>query len=134
MDNYTAHWAPQPALVALGWLAAAAALAGAVLYADPRGALLLGVAAMVLLALSVHGSVVRPRLAADPRGVRVRTAHGAHEFTWPETRTTLRTAKRLGRDSTTLEISAGDHLFVFGRLELGADPREVLDALANLRG
>lgn len=134
MDNYPARWAPQPALVGLGWLSAAAALAGAVLYVDPRGVVLLGVAAVVLLALSVHGSVVRPRLAADLRGVRVRTARGSHEFTWPETRTALRATKRFGRDGTTLEISAGDHLFVFGWLELGADPRDVLDALANLRG
>ena len=54
-------------------------------------------------------------------------------LTWPETRTQLRTTKRLARDTATLEISSGDQLFVFGWLELGTDPRDVLDVLSSLR-
>ncbi|TVT11944.1 PH domain-containing protein [Amycolatopsis bartoniae] len=97
------------------------------------GDVLFAVAAVVLAALSAHGLLVRPRLAADAAGVRIRTAGGVREFGWQEASAELRSTRRLGRDSTTLEISAGEQLFVFGWLELGADPRDVLDALTALR-
>jgi hypothetical protein len=134
VDNSPVSWAPRPALVAIGWLGAVLAPATAFLYEDRMGALLLGVATIVLIALSTHGTLVRPRLLADHRGIRIRTARGSLDFTWPETHIRLRTGKRLGRDSTTLEISAGDRLFIFGWLELGTDPHEVLDILITLRG
>ncbi|GAA5158098.1 PH domain-containing protein [Amycolatopsis dongchuanensis] len=132
MDN-PSSWAPRPALVAVALLGALVALAGAVFSPDRMGAVLFGVAAVVLAALSAHGLFVRPRLAADDRGVRIRTTGGVHEFSWPETHTRLRSTRRLGRDSTTLEISVGEQLFVFGWLELGTDPRDVLDVLGALR-
>lgn len=133
MDNSSASWAPRPALVAVGCFGALVALAGAFLYDDKLGAVLFGIAAVVLIAFSAHGMLVRPRLAADPAGLRVRTMYGVHEFSWPEAHTALRSTKRLGRDSSTLEVSAGEQLFVFGWLELGEDPRDVLDALSALR-
>ncbi|TNC27301.1 PH domain-containing protein [Amycolatopsis alkalitolerans] len=133
MDNSSASWAPRPALVAVGLLGALVALAGAFLYGQKAGAVLFGVAAVVLAALSAHGLLVRPRLAADVEGLRIRTMRGEHRFSWPEAHTSLRSTKRLGRESKTLEISAGDELFVFGWLELGADPIDVLDVLSALR-
>jgi hypothetical protein len=133
VDNPSASWAPRPALVAVGCFGALIAVAGAFLYDDKLGALLFAVAAVVLAAMSAHGVLVRPRLAADAAGVRVRTLHGVQEFSWPEAHTALRSTKRLGRDSRTLEVSAGEQLFVFGRLELGADPHDVLDVLSALR-
>ena len=87
----------------------------------------------VKVPLSLHGLLLRPRLAADATGLRVRTLHGTHELAWPDTLTLLRSTKRLGRDSKTLEISSGDQLFVFGWLELGTDPADVLDELNRLR-
>lgn len=132
MDNYTASWAPRPALVAFGLLGALVALAGAFLY-DKLGAVFFGIATVVLAALSAHGLLVRPRLAADAGGLRVRTMHGEQRFSWPEADTSLRRTRRLGRDSQTLEISVGEQLFVFGWLELGADPADVLDELQALR-
>jgi hypothetical protein len=134
VDNSPVSWGPRPALVAVGWLGAVVALAAAFLYEDRMGAVLLGVAAVVLIALSAHGMLVRPRLLADDRGIRIRTARGSLDFAWPDTDIQVRTSKRMGRDSTTLEISAGEQLFVFGRLELGADPRDVQDTLTALRG
>lgn len=135
MDNSSAspRWAPAPALTALCWFATASALAAVFLLSDPRGRVLFGVAALVLAAISAHGTLLRPRLAADEQGIHLRTLHGRVDLVWAETRTRLRTTRRLGRDAETLEIEAGDQLFVFGRLELGADPRDVLDVLRALR-
>jgi hypothetical protein len=133
VDNSSVSWAPRPALVVTGWLAALLALVGAFTYDDRLGAVLFGVATILLVLLSAHGMLVRPRLAADAGGVHIRTARGQVDLGWPETHATLRTTQRLGRDSPTLEIAAGDRLFVFGRLELGTDPRDVLDALTTLQ-
>lgn len=136
MDNSSASWAPRPVLLVLGWLVAAAVAAGAVLSAsadDKAGALLLGVAALGVGAFTAHGSLIRPRLAADVTGIRARTMAGTVELSWPETRLRLRTTRRLGRDGVTLEVDSADHLLVLGRLELGEDPRDVLEALGTLR-
>lgn len=135
MDNSSAspRWAPARALIVLGWFATASALAAVFFTSDPRGRVLFGVAALFLAAISAHGTLVRPRLTADDQGLDVRTLHGRVHLTWTETRTRLRTTRRLGRDAETLEIEAGEWLFIFGRLELGADPRDVLDVLRALR-
>lgn len=127
------RWAPRPALIALGWAGAALALACVAGYADRMGQVFFGVAALALAAASAHGTLVRPRLAADRHGIRIRTVRGLVRLGWAGTRTRLRTTRRLGRDTATLEIDTDDHLFVFGRLELGADPRDVLDVLSALR-
>jgi Bacterial PH domain len=127
------RWAPSRALVALGWFATAAALVAAFFSSDPRGRVLFGLAALLLAAASAHGTLVRPRLSADDQGVHVRSLHGRIHLSWAETRTRLRTTHRLGRDAETLEIEAGDRLFIFSRLELGTDPRDVLDVLTALR-
>ncbi|NIH86251.1 PH domain-containing protein [Amycolatopsis granulosa] len=108
-------------------------MAGAILTTDRAGTVFFAVAAIALTALSLHGLLVRPRLTADPRGVRIRTATGKHDLHWPEVTTRVRTTRRLGRTTETLEIESGEQLFVFGWLELGADPRDVLDTLTALR-
>lgn len=135
MDNSRSspRWAPSPALIALGWLATAAALATAFFSADPRGRVLFGLAALLLAAASAHGTLVRPRLTADDQGIHLRSLHGRVHLSWTETRTRLRTTRRLGRDAETLEIENGGQLFIFSRLELGTDPRDVLDVLSALR-
>lgn len=97
------------------------------------GRVLFGIAALLLAAASAYGTLVRPRLSADRRGIRIRTAHGQVQLDWAETRTRLRATRRLGRDSATLELETGENLYVFGWLELGTDPREVLDVLTALR-
>ncbi|NKQ53336.1 PH domain-containing protein [Amycolatopsis sp. K13G38] len=133
MDNSAVSWAPRPALVALGWVGAALAAGGAVFSGSRMSVVLFSVAALALVLLSAHGTFVRPRLVADAEGLRVRALRGTLELRWPDTLTLLRSNKRFGRDSRTLEISSGDHLFVFGWVELGADPAEVMDELNRLR-
>jgi hypothetical protein len=133
VDNSVTSWAPRPALVALGFAAALAAAAGAVLDDDKRAVVLFVIAAVVLVALAAYGLFLRPRLSADEHGLRVRTIGGTHRLPWSHAQTQLRTTKRLGRETTTLEISADEQLFVFGWLELGEDPRDVLDVLSSMR-
>lgn len=135
MDNDALSWAPKTSLVAVGWLGTAAAAASTVfvlLASDRQGAVLLGIATLALAAASAHGTVVRPRLAADAWGLRVRTLAGTRRLDWSEVRPTVRTTRRLGRDVAVLELDT-DEPAVFGWLELGADPRDVYDELVDLR-
>lgn len=120
----------------VGWIGAAVAAAGSgylALTSDRPGAVFFGVAAVALAAAAAHGSFVRPRLAADLHGVRIRTLTGAQRWSWPQVRVRVSTTRRLGRDVDVLEVEAEDLLLVLGSLELGADPRDVLDELMGLR-
>ncbi|MPR00117.1 PH domain-containing protein [Modestobacter sp. I12A-02628] len=125
------QWSPrtgQPVLLALG----AVLLAGAALGADPVGRALLGAAALLLAALALRDVLLRPRLAVDADGAVVRTLGGRVAVGWPRLRATVRTTRRLGTRSRTLELEdTGDDavLLVLGRWDLGADPEEVAAVL-----
>lgn len=137
MDNYPTSWAPHQNVVVVAWLITLLLLVGAVWVAadgDVGGTVLTVLAMVAAGALALHGTLLRPRLAAGPEGVLARTVGGPHRFSWNEARFRLRTTRRLGRDSTTLEIESGEHLLVFGRIDLGEDPRDVLDILTALKG
>ncbi|MGQ0839963.1 PH domain-containing protein [Actinokineospora sp.] len=131
------QWAPRREVVGVGWALAAAAALAAVFLDDPRGSLLLAVAAGALGLLALHGSVARPRLAADQSGVTVRGLTGSRHWTWGEVNVRLVRTRRLGRDSSAVELDAdnAEHpgLVLLGQLDLGADPRDVADALLRLR-
>jgi hypothetical protein len=136
VDNSPAEWSPKAALVGLGWALTAVVAAGCVfdgLSGDKAGSVLFGLAALAVAAYTVHATFVRPRLAADTAGLSARTLSGTLRLDWPSARVRLRTTRRLGRDGVTLEIESEDVLLVFGRLELGEDPRDVLDVLSALR-
>jgi PH (Pleckstrin Homology) domain-containing protein len=137
VDNYPTSWAPRRSLVVLAWAVAALLLVGAVtdlVFGDGKGAVLLGVAMLAVGGFAVHWSLVRPRLEVDAEGLVARTLGGTHRLPWAETSTKLRTTRRMGRDGVTLELEHGDQLYVFGRLDLGEDPRDVMDVLSALRG
>jgi hypothetical protein len=134
----TAHsWAPKGELTALAWALAAGAAAWALFTDDPPGRVLLGTVAVVLAATGMFGLVVRPRLAADPGGVTVRGLTGCRRWTWAEVNVRLVRTRRLGREVATLELDADNaevpDLVVLGKLDLGADPEDVVDALLALR-
>jgi hypothetical protein len=136
VDNYPTSWAPRRALVVSAWAVTALLLVGVVadvLTADRGGMVLFALAAVAVGAFAAHATLVRPRLAADTEGLLTRTLGGTRRLPWAQTRTRLRTTRRLGRDGVTLEIEHEDQLFVFGWLELGEDPRDVLDVLSTLR-
>jgi hypothetical protein len=123
--------------VVLTWAVAALLLVGVVtdlVFGDGKGAVLLGVAMVAVGGFALHWSLVRPRLAVDAEGLVARTLGGTHRLPWAETTTQLRTTRRMGRDGVTLELEYGDQLYVFGRLDLGEDPRDVMDVLSALRG
>jgi hypothetical protein len=130
------NWAPRPAIVVVAWAVAALAVTIAVFSAlsgDPMSAVLFGVATLFSGAFALHGTLIRPRLSADFTGIRARGLTGTVTLGWAEARVRLRTTRRLGRDSVTIEIDSEDSLVVLGWLELGEDPRDVLDVLSALR-
>jgi hypothetical protein len=136
VDNYPTSWAPRQALVVSAWAVTALLLIGVVADAvtgDRGGVVLFALATLAAGAFAAHSTLVRPRLAADTEGVVARTLGGTHRLPWAQTRTRLRTTRRLGRDGVTLEIEHEDELYVFGWLDLGEDPRDVLDVLSTLR-
>lgn len=137
MDNYPTSWAPRQNVVVVAWVITLFLLVGVVWLAvggDVGGTVLTGVAMLSVGALALHGTLLRPRLAAGPDGILARTAGGAHRCSWTEARLRLRKTRRLGRDSLTLEVESGEHLLVFGRIDLGEDPRDVMDVLTALKG
>ncbi|MEU5258598.1 PH domain-containing protein [Amycolatopsis sp. NPDC021455] len=118
------------------WAVTALLLAGVVTDAvtgDHGGLVLFALATLAVGAFAAHSTLVRPRLAAGTEGLVARTLSGTHRLPWAQTRTRLRTTRRLGRDGVTLEVEHDDELYVFGWLDLGEDPREVLDVLSTLR-
>jgi hypothetical protein len=130
-------WAPKVELAVLAWVLAAAAGVWAVFTDDPPGRVLVGTVAVFLAAAGLYGSVVRPRLAADQRGVTVRGLTRSRTWAWGEVNVRLVRTRRLGRDTTAIELDADNaevpDLVVLGRLDLGADPEDVVDALLELR-
>jgi hypothetical protein len=136
VDNYPTSWAPRRAVVVSAWAVTALLLAGVVadaLTGDRGGLVLFGLATVAVGAFAAHATIVRPRLAADADGLVARTLGGTHRLPWAQTRARLRTTRRFGRDGVTLEIEHDEQLYVFGWLDLGEDPRDVLDVLSTLR-
>lgn len=130
-------WSPQLAAVAVGWALSAAALAAALLLDDRKGALLLVLAAAALALLALFGTVARPRLRADHTGVAVRGLLRTRRWAWREVNVRLVRTRRLGRETTAVELDADNAeppaLVLLGRLDLGADPEDVAEALVRLR-
>ncbi|WP_260194368.1 PH domain-containing protein [Actinophytocola gossypii] len=130
-------WAPKVELTVLAWVLAAAAAVVAVFTDDPPGRVLLGAVALFLAAAGLFGALARPRLAAGPAGVTVRGPTGSRSWSWAEVNVRLVRTRRLGRDVSSLELDAENAevpaLVVLGRLDLGADPEDVVDALLELR-
>ena len=131
------QWSPRPAeIVALGAIGLGLALA--VLVVDTTGRVLVGAAALLVLAAVVRDVVARPRLAAGPDGVDVRLWRARRHLPWPGLQVRVREMRRFGVRSRTLELdtAAGPDddgvLLLLGRRDLGADPVEVARALREL--
>lgn len=131
------QWRVPPALPAVKLVGAAGVLALGFLLAE--GDLLrpvLGVLAAALLAGWAARDLIAPvRLAVDVDGITVSTGwRGRRHLPWSAVKT-IRADRRTGRGLTgpALEIDAGESLHLFSRLDLGADPAEVADALLTAR-
>jgi hypothetical protein len=125
------QWSPKPgrtAVVGIGALVLGVAAVAFV--ADWPGRILLGIAATGLALDAVHDLVARPRLTAGPDGVVVRTWSGARRLAWEGLRARVRTTRRLGMLTRTLEIDVDPALddgmlIVLGRRDLGAPLEDV---------
>ncbi len=130
-------WAPRVEIVVVAWGLAVAAVLAAAFTDDPPGRVLLAAVALLLALAAVFATVARPRLAADHAGITVRGLTGARHWPWAEVNVRLVRTRRLGRDAATLEVDADNAeppaLVVLGRLDLGADPEDVVDELLALR-
>jgi Bacterial PH domain len=102
---------------------------------DAAGRVLVGGAAVLLLALAARDLLLRPRLSAGPAGVAVRTLTGHLRLPWSGLRVQVRETRRLGVRSRLLELdtsagSADDGVLVLlGRRDLGTDPEDVARVL-----
>jgi len=108
--------------------------AGLAVTADAAGRLLFTLLALWLAGVVAADLGLGPRLRADPGGVEVRTLSVRRRLPWSAVRTvTVDQRDRYGLTARTLEVDAGDTLVVLGRRSLGADPRDVAAALAEIR-
>ncbi|MEV6691420.1 PH domain-containing protein [Micromonospora sp. NPDC051196] len=137
METTTRQWRTPPALPVLKLVAAAGVLALGILLAE--GDLLrpvLGALGAALLAGWGIRDVIAPvRLAVDPNGITVPAGWtGRRHLPWSAVET-IRVQRRPGRGfaGPALEIDTSDSLHLFSRLDLGADPEDVADALAAAR-
>lgn len=121
----------------MAWVLAVAAGTWSVLSDDPPGRVLLAVVTLLLALAGLFGTMARPRLAADHVGVAVRGLTGTRRWAWAEVNVRLVRTRRLGRETATLEVDAENAeppaLVVLGRLDLGADPEDVVEELLALR-
>jgi hypothetical protein len=110
------------------------ALALAAALMDPVGRVLVGAAALVLLALAARDLLTRPRLRAGADGVTVRALGGTTTIPWAVLQVRVRLTRRLGLRGRTLELedrSDDAVLVVLGRRDLGEEPQTVADALTG---
>jgi Bacterial PH domain len=127
------QWAPRPVETATAAVSALIAVALAVT-SDSAGQLLFGIGAVCLAGLVAADLVLRPRLRADENTVEVRTLAVRRRLPWSAVqRVRVDEHSRYGLLSRTLEVDTGDALVVLGRRSLGADPRDVAEALRQLR-
>jgi Bacterial PH domain len=137
-----AEWSPSAGLVVLAWVGTVAAVVWCVLVAgtgDRAGLLLAVVAAAALGLAAVYGTRVRPRLRVDASGVTVGGLAARRHHPWAQVGDVrVLTVRRLGRATRMLEIDAvdpdgGEHLMVFGRLDLDAEPDDVATVVLAIR-
>jgi hypothetical protein len=131
------EWSPRTGETTV--LAVVGVLLGmATVFLDPLGRVLVGAAAVLLLALAARDRLLRPRLAAGPAGVAVRRLTGTTELPWARLRVRVRDSRRWGLRSRLLELdtAAGPdddgELVLLSRRDLGTDPGEVARALRAL--
>lgn len=128
-DGAELAWSPRPGELVVTALGGVVLALATLAVPETPGRVLVGLAAVGLLVVAAVGSLRRPRLRVDSRGLVVRGPARTVELAWVDVGDVLlRTHRRLGREVGMLEISgAGDSdlLLVLGRRDLGVDPRVV---------
>ncbi|MBX4168882.1 PH domain-containing protein [Rhodococcus pyridinivorans] len=139
-DETPLRWATPPAAIAaLSAAGLALAVTAAVAVPDAAGRVLVGFAAVLVLVMVALALRQRPRLEVLPGGTGIATMRltGRREFTRAALhRVRIVEYPRFGRRVPMLEIDTIDpatgteNLMIFGRWDLGTDPRNVHAALA----
>lgn len=139
MDNAfdrapTVRFGPDRRLTAVTAALALVFAAAATLTSDAGGRILFAVGALVLLAYAVSDLLLWPRVVATADGVTVRSAGATTHLKWDAIEDVRADSRqRVGLRSVTLEIDAGEHLFVFSRRALGMRPEQAADLIAAFR-
>jgi len=131
------QWSTPPVAIAALVVGGGVLASAALFTADPAGRFLAGAAALLVLATAALAARQRPRLAVteDGSGLACTRLTGRRVFPRESlTRVRIVQYPRFGRRVPMLEIDARDpdgteRLMIFGRWDLGADPRDVYDAL-----
>lgn len=99
-------------------------------FTDGPGRVLLGLAAVLLVGVSVADLLWVPRLAVSVHGIVVNAPTARRTLDWAAVEAVrVDERSRMGRLSRTLEIDAGEHLIVLGRHVLGIDPAQARDLI-----
>ena len=134
MTAQQTQWGPPTAGIVGGGVVGLVLAVGAVtLVTDPPGRILVGLAAVGLLAFAIMSWRTRPKLAITDSALVYRGWLGARELSKADvTRVRITEFRRIGRKVRLLEIDTRDHrLLVLSRWDLGTDPLRVLDALTD---
>ncbi|MET0699549.1 MAG: PH domain-containing protein [Mycobacterium sp.] len=126
------EWGPRPVgIFGLGIAGILLGTGAVTLVTDAPGRILIGVAAVGLFVFAIFSWRARPKLAITDRGLVVRSWLRTVTLQQPDIAIIRITEfRRIGRKVRLLEIdTTDDHLRVFTRWDLGADPLQVLDAL-----
>lgn len=130
------RWRVPPAQTAVKFAAAVACAALALVsLGDPQFVLLAGVVAVGAAVLAVRDVLAPVRLEADEDGLTAVRGYATRtRLAWREVDAVrVDERRRLLSKTMLLEIETEDDLIMFSRFDLGADVRDVAEALTELR-
>lgn len=115
-------------------LLAVVAVYAAVFGSDPLGVWVPGLAAAAVAVFALRDVIAPVRLAADEEGVTLVVGFARRlRVPWSQVEVVRADVRsRYGLRSEMLEIDVGDGLYLFGRGDLGAEPRDVAPVLHAL--
>lgn len=129
------EWGPPTAgIAAAGFFGLLLAVGAVTVVTDAPGRVLVGIAAVGLLAFASMSWRARPKLAITGEGLVVRGWSRTQVLGHQEVaKIRITEFRRIGRKVRLLEIDTAldDRLLVFTRWDLGTDPLTVLDALTE---
>lgn len=129
------EWGPSPAgIAACGFFGLLMATAVVTVVTDAPGRLIVGIAAVGLLAFASMSWRARPKLAITADGLVIRGWWRTHVLRRDDiAKIRITEFRRIGRKVHLLEIDTvpEDRLLVFTRWDLGTSPLVVLDALTD---
>lgn len=133
MEPAPIRYAPRPTETAMAAAAGVILLGLGMVTASP-GRFLGFVAGAGLLVLVGADMLVRPRLTAGPLGLTIRTVTRNVHLPWPDVDSVrVDQRQRYGLRVRTLEIDAGNDLYLLGRRSLGVDPLDAAEAISTIR-